>query len=207
MALISSPSAAQRLFSSLKRASSSAFSFSNSSYSPRISFSSSLRRLRSFILRIASAWFSVRLNFFIISALGSSSSRIIRMISSRLRKAIRYPDNISRRALILSRRKRARRCKTMWRWFKNSRRTSLIDITRGTPSESNTFMFILKRISNSVCLNRCSISRLASTARLLGSKTIRTSWVDSSRTSLSIGSFLSFRSWAIFSINLDFTTW
>jgi hypothetical protein len=47
--------------------------------------SSSLRRARRRMLRIASAWTSLSFQRFIIFALGSSSSRMIRITSSMLR--------------------------------------------------------------------------------------------------------------------------
>ena len=59
--------------------------WSSSSCSLRISISSSLRRLRSRMLRIASACTSVSLKRFIITGFGSSSSRMMRITSSRLR--------------------------------------------------------------------------------------------------------------------------
>ncbi|MNL54754.1 hypothetical protein D3C87_1781130 [compost metagenome] len=66
-------------------ASISAFSFDSASNSVRISNSSSLRKERSRMLRIDSAWRSVSENRSIITAFGSSSSRMMRMTSSILR--------------------------------------------------------------------------------------------------------------------------
>jgi hypothetical protein len=70
------------LSSSLLRSSCSA---SRASRSRRSSISSSLRSERSRMLRMASAWRSVRPNSAIITGLGSSSVRMISMIRSRLR--------------------------------------------------------------------------------------------------------------------------
>ena len=53
--------------------------------SARISISSSRRKLRSRMLRMASAWTSVSLNVFISTGFGSSSVRMILMTLSRLR--------------------------------------------------------------------------------------------------------------------------
>ena len=66
-----------------------------------ISISSSLRKLRSRMLRIASAWRSVSSNSAIITGLGSSSVRMISITRSRLRKAIRKPSSSSSRSSIL----------------------------------------------------------------------------------------------------------
>ena len=63
----------------------------SASRSSRISISSSLRNLRSRMLRIASACRSVSANSAIITALGSSSVRMISITRSRLRKATRSP--------------------------------------------------------------------------------------------------------------------
>ncbi len=53
--------------------------------SVRISNSSSLRKLRSRMLRMASAWISVSLNAFIKAGFGSSSVRMILITLSMLR--------------------------------------------------------------------------------------------------------------------------
>jgi len=62
------------------------------------------------------------------------------------------------------------------------------------------------RASSSVSRNKDSISVSGSTARVRGSSTIRTSSVDSSRTSASSGSLRSFSRLAICSISRDFWT-
>ena len=59
-------------------------SAASASSSLRIAISSSRRKARSRMLRIASAWISVRSQRAIISAFGSSSSRMMRITSSRL---------------------------------------------------------------------------------------------------------------------------
>ena len=53
--------------------------------SVRISISSSLRKLRSRMLRMASAWISVSLNALISAGFGSSSVRMILITLSMLR--------------------------------------------------------------------------------------------------------------------------
>ena len=75
--LISAAIASQRLPSSPSSSSNPAFSSDNSSDSSRIWLSSSLRSERSYMFKMASDWLSVSLNSFIMTALGSSSSRII----------------------------------------------------------------------------------------------------------------------------------
>ncbi len=76
----------------------------------------------------------------------------------------------------------------------------------GTTPSTSTFMFIGKRVSSSLARNSCSIITPGATARFLGSMTTRTSSADSSRTSATSGSFLSFSSSASFSMSRDFWT-
>ncbi len=100
-----------------------------------------------------------------------------------------------------------RRTRTSMRWFRNACRTSRRFMTTGVLPASRTFMLSATRGSSSVIRNSCSISMSASTLRLFGSSTMRTSSVDSSRTSARIGSFLVITNSAIFSISRDFCTW
>ena len=72
------------LLSLASRAVSCASSAESASSSLRISISSSRRKARSRMFRIASAWISVSSQRTIISAFGSSPSRMMRITSSRL---------------------------------------------------------------------------------------------------------------------------
>ena len=87
-------------------------SASSASCSRRSSSSSSLRKERNRMFKIASACTSEIEKVTINCCLGSSSKRIMRITSSRLRKATRKPARISRRWSIFFRRYSERRTNT-----------------------------------------------------------------------------------------------
>ena len=172
----------------------------------RISISSSLRRLRRRMLRMASACTSVSLKVVISTGLGSSSLRMILMTLSRLRYATMKPPRTSSRCSICLSRWRERRNSTSRRWSSHSRSASARLMTLGTRPFTSTFMLSGMRLSSSVSLNTDSISSTGSTVRARGSMTRRTSSADSSRTSATSGSFLSLSSSPNFSTSRPFCT-
>ena len=99
------------------------------------------------------------------------------------------PASSSSRLSIAARRWRERRTSTLRRWSSHCCSASPSETTLGVTPSTSTFMLTEMRVSSSVSLNSDSISVAGSTARLLGSSTMRTSSVDSSRTSASSGSF------------------
>ena len=131
----------------------------NSLSSLRISISSSLRKLRSRMFRMASACSSVSLKVFTSTGLGSSSLRMILMILSRFRYATRRPPNTSSRFSIWRRRKFARRTSTSRRCASHSVSASARPVIsssqsfsafqRGEPPRCGTMMTFLKRSSSS----------------------------------------------------------
>ena len=89
---------------------------------------------------------------------------------------------------------------------RKARSTSFIEQTLGVTPSISTFMLRLKRISRSELRNIMFIRTSGSTFLDLGSRMMRMSSADSSRTSARIGTFLVWISSAIFSISLDFWT-
>ena len=185
---------------------SSSRSFVSAARSRPISISSSLRRDRSRMFRIASACRSDSENSAIRTGLGSSSLRMIAITRSRLRKAARKPSSSSTRSSILPTRTWLRRTRTsIWK-ESQARRVSRRLITPGVRVASSTLRLSGKRISRSVSRKRLSRSRSESTVRARGSRIRRTCSSLSSFTSARIGSFLSAISWAICSISFAFGT-
>ena len=153
------------------------------------------------MLRIASACTSVSLKRCISTGFGSSSSRMMRITSSRLRIGDEIAvEHLEPVAISASRMPRAAQQHLAAVVEPSPQHLAEAHDPRH-PARDRTFMLSGMRVSRSVARNSDSISSAASTVRLFGSRTMRTSSADSSRTSASSGSFFASSSSAIFSIS------